>query len=77
MITSVKQYLTEVGEGKWAKVTPDEEKAIVDSIAGHNLVVAGERGNKHTAYRHYSDRGYIVVHDMGGAAEPHPLDAAK
>ncbi len=77
MIANVKQLLEQVGEGKWAKVTPEEEKAIIESITGHNMVVAAERGNRHTAYRHYVDRGYIVVHDMGGAADPHPLDVAK
>lgn len=76
MITSVKQYLETVCEGKWAKVTPDEEKAIIDSIAGENLVRANA-GSKHVGLRHYSDRGHIVVHDMGGSAEVHPLDAPK
>jgi hypothetical protein len=73
MITSVKDLLAKVGDGKWAKVTPEEEKAIIDSIPGENMVRAAAT-NKHSALRHYSDRGYIVVHDMGGNADVHPLD---
>ncbi len=76
MLHSVKQLLEEVGEGKWAKVTPEEEKAIIESIPGENLVRAAAR-NTHSGLRHYSDRGYIVVHDSGGAAERHPLDPVE
>ncbi len=73
MYVSAKQLLAEVGEGKWVEVSPEEEKAIIESIPGENLLRANSR-NSHSGLRHYSDRGYIVVHDMGGAAERHPLD---
>ncbi len=68
MIVSAKQYLKDVGEGKWVKVTPEEEKAIIESIPGENLI-------SQSSLRQYVDRDYIVVHGSGGAAEAHPLNA--
>lgn len=77
MITSVKQLLGEndVNAGKWVKLLPEEQAAVIDSIAGENAV----RGNtlKHSGLRHFVDRGYIAVHDMGGDCLPHPLDEKK
>jgi hypothetical protein len=76
---SVKQLLEAGLEGKWVKVTPEEEKAIIDSIPGENLLRATSK-NSHSGLRHYVDRGHIVILDMhSGDAQAHPLDveAAK
>jgi len=72
MITSAKQLVEQGLEGKWVKLSPEETKAVIESIAGENAI----RGNSFNAnaLRHYEDRGYIVVHGMVGAAEKHPLD---
>ena len=66
MIVSVKQYLEKVGDGKWVKVTEEEQKAIIESIPGENLVKA-------SALRYFVDRGHIVgaVGATGRATGPH------
>lgn len=75
MITNVKNLLGEqdVNLGKWIKVSPEEEKAVLESLAGENLMRANQ--GKPGSLRHYSDRGHIVV--TLGECEAHPLDAKK
>lgn len=74
MITDVGQFLGDKDQnlGKWIKLTEDETAAVIRSIPGANVMRASA-ANKHVGLRHYVDRGYIVVHDMGGEAGPHPL----
>lgn len=80
MFFNVKQLLDAGFDSKWYRFESAEEcKAIVDSIAGENMVrnasfnkMDGETvGNN---LRHYIDRGHIVVHGFNGNAEKHPLD---
>lgn len=68
---SAKQVLEAGHEGKWIKVTAEEEKNIIDSIPGENLI-RGTRGQG--PLRHYTDRGHIVIHHRGLEADVHPLD---
>lgn len=72
MLASAKQLIEAGNDGKWAKVSADEQAAVIDSIAGENLVRAG-KGLPNL--RHYVDRGYLVVCTTGMEAEKHPQDA--
>lgn len=74
MITDVGQLLgdNDMNLGKWIKLGEEETAAVIRSIPGANVMRANA-ANKHVGLRHYCDRGYICVHDMGGEAFPHPL----
>jgi hypothetical protein len=79
---SAKQVLEAGLEGKWLKLSPEEEKAVIDSIAGENMIRNAAMNNFSGSdapgdnLRHYRDRGYLVVHGFGKEAEKHPFDAA-
>jgi hypothetical protein len=75
MYVSAKQLLDAGLEGKWVKVSPEEVKAIVDSIPGENVLRnLGGPGTGGRNMRHYERGGYIVV--TMSEAEKHPDDLA-
>ncbi|HEV1992420.1 MAG TPA: hypothetical protein VGR34_06110 [Candidatus Dormibacteraeota bacterium] len=72
MIVSARA-VTEAGLlGKWVKASPEEIKAIEDSIAGENLVRA-PRGIPNL--RHHVRDGYICVTEQECEAHPNDLPA--
>jgi hypothetical protein len=74
MYTDAEKFVAAVGEGNWAKVSPEERTAIVDSLAGANLV----RGTKNQPpLRHYERNGHLVVHTRAVEAAAHPDDIAS
>jgi hypothetical protein len=71
MYTDAEQIIEAGHEGKWLKVSPEEEAAVIRSIPGANLV----RGSKgHSSLRHYTRDGHIAVHSRLTEVETHPHD---
>lgn len=57
-------------DGKWFRCSPDDERRIIRSIAGVNLIrsTLGQ-----TYLESFLDRGLLLVVSHNGAIEPHPL----
>jgi hypothetical protein len=79
---SAEQILEAGLEGQWLKLSAEEEKAVIGSIAGENMIRNAAMNNFGGAdapgynLRYYRDRGYVVIHGFGKEAEKHPLDEA-
>lgn len=83
MIFNVRTWLAKHPLGHWGKETDEEMAAVIEDIAGANLVRNSSQpaalggDNAGANYRHYVNRGHLVICDshVKDTQSAHPMDA--